>query len=137
EETTTAMRAFFDTIPMRGTVIIGERKMDEAPILNISEKLGTGTGPRVDLAVHPLEDTSTVAQATWNAVSVIAIADHHTLLHASDMYMKKIAVGPEAVGTIDINASATENLKAVAKAKNKAVEDIVAVVLDRPRHDEL
>ncbi|HLR81338.1 MAG TPA: class II fructose-bisphosphatase [Bacillota bacterium] len=137
EAATTAMRAFFDTIPMRGTVVIGEGEMDEAPMLYIGEKLGTGTGPRVDVAVDPLEGTSIVAQGTWNALSVIAIADHHTLLHAPDMYMKKIAVGPEAVGTIDINASATDNLKAVAKAKNKAVEDIVAVVLDRPRHDEL
>ncbi|HEX6594790.1 MAG TPA: class II fructose-bisphosphatase [Bacillota bacterium] len=137
EAATTAMRAFFDTIPMQGTVVIGEGEMDEAPMLYIGEKLGTGTGPRVDVAVDPLEGTSIVAQGTWNALSVIAIADHNNLLHAPDMYMKKIAVGPEAVGKIDINASATDNLKAVAKAKNKAVEDVVAVVLDRPRHDDL
>src|SRR5699024_12637714 len=93
EAATTAMRAFFDTSPMRGTVVIGEGEMDEAPMLYIGEKLGTGTGPRVDVAVDPLEGTSIVAQGTWNALSVIAIADHHTLLHAPDMYMKKIAVG--------------------------------------------
>src|SRR5699024_1376465 len=85
----------------------------------------------------PLEGTSIVAQGTWNALSVIAIADGGHLLHAPDMYMNKIAVGPEAVGKIDINASVTENLQNIAKAKRKDVEDIVAVVLDRPRHDEL
>jgi len=134
---TTAMRTVFDTIPMRGTVVIGEGEMDEAPMLYIGEKLGMGNGPEVDVAVDPLEGTSIVAQGTWNALSVIAIADGGHLLHAPDMYMNKIAVGPEAVGKIDINASVTENLQNIAKAKRKDVEDIVAVVLDRPRHDEL
>src|SRR5699024_1468107 len=134
---TSAMRAVFDTIPMQGTVVIGEGEIDEAPMLYIGEKLGTGSGPEVDVAVDPLEGTNIVAQGTWNALSVIAIADGGTLLHAPDMYMKKIAVGPEAVGKIDINASTLENLKAVAEAKNKAVEDLVAIVLDRPRHASL
>src|SRR5699024_1764293 len=134
---TTAMRTVFDTIPMSGTVVIGEGEMDEAPMLYIGEKLGMGNGPLVDVAVDPLEGTSIVAQGTWNALSVIAIADGGHLLHAPDMYMNKIAVGPEAVGKIDINASVTENLQNIAKAKRKDVEDIVAVVLDRPRHDEL
>lgn len=134
---TTAMRTVFDTIPMQGTVVIGEGEMDEAPMLYIGEKLGMGNGPFVDVAVDPLEGTSIVAQGTWNALSVIAIADGGHLLHAPDMYMNKIAVGPEAVGKIDINASVTDNLKAIAQAKNKEVEDIVAVVLDRPRHADL
>ncbi|MFU0789401.1 class II fructose-bisphosphatase [Virgibacillus proomii] len=134
---TTAMRAVFDTIPMQGTVVIGEGEMDEAPMLYIGEKLGTGNGPGVDVAVDPLEGTSIVANGSWNALSVIAIADKGTLLHAPDMYMNKIAVGPEAVGQIDIDASTFENLEAVAKAKNKAIEDIVVTVLDRPRHHKL
>src|SRR5699024_969127 len=116
---------------------IGEGEMDEAPMLYIGEELGTGVGPKVDVAVDPLEGTSIVAQGTWNALSVIAIADRGNLLHAPDMYMKKIAVGPEAVGKIDINASTLENLQAVAKAKDKDIEDVVAIVLDRLRHAEL
>lgn len=134
---TTAMRKVFDTIPMQGTVVIGEGEMDEAPMLYIGEKLGTGSGPLVDVAVDPLEGTNIVAQGTWNALAVIAIADHKNLLHAPDMYMQKIAVGPQAVGKIDINASTYDNLKAVAEAKNKSIEDVVAIVLDRPRHKEL
>lgn len=134
---TEAMRTVFDTIPMRGTVVIGEGEMDEAPMLYIGEKLGTGNGPLVDVAVDPVEGTNIVAQGTWNALSVVAIADGGNLLHAPDMYMKKIAVGPEAVGKIDINAPTIENLQAVAKAKNKSMEDVVAVVLERPRHEKL
>lgn len=134
---TTAMRTVFDTIPMRGTVVIGEGEMDEAPMLYIGEKLGTGKGPLVDVAVDPLEGTNIVARGSWNALSVIAIADGGNLLHAPDMYMRKIAVGPESVGKIDINAPTADNLAAVAKAKNKDVEDVVAVVLNRPRHDKL
>ncbi len=134
---TSAMRDVFDTIPMQGTVVIGEGEMDEAPMLYIGEKLGTGSGPSVDIAVDPLEGTNIVAQGTWNALAVIAIADHKKLLHAPDMYMQKLAVGPESVGKVDINASTLDNLKAVAKAKNKNLEDLVAVVLDRPRHVEL
>ncbi|OJF18422.1 MAG: fructose-bisphosphatase, class II, partial [Bacillaceae bacterium G1] len=134
---TTAMRKVFDTVPMRGTVVIGEGEMDEAPMLYIGEKLGTGYGPRVDVAVDPLEGTNIVASGGWNALSVIAVADHGCLLHAPDMYMNKIAVGPEAVGQIDINAPVIDNLKAVAKAKNKDIEDVVAIVLNRPRHEKL
>ncbi|HLQ71208.1 MAG TPA: class II fructose-bisphosphatase [Bacillota bacterium] len=134
---TTAMRNVFDTIPMQGTVVIGEGEMDEAPMLYIGEELGTGSGPFVDVAVDPLEGTNIVAQGTWNALSVIAISDKKQLLHAPDMYMQKIAVGPEAVGQIDIHRSTHDNLKAVAHAKQKHIEDVVAVVLDRPRHDVL
>lgn len=134
---TTAMRSVFDTIPMKGKVVIGEGEMDEAPMLYIGEELGTGEGPDVDVAVDPLEGTSIVASGTWNALAVVAISDGGNLLHAPDMYMKKIAVGPEAVGKVDINASVAENLAIVAAAKNKDVEDVVAVVLDRPRHKKL
>jgi len=133
---TTAMRTVFDTIPMRCTVVIGEGEMDEAPMLYIGENLGTGEGPGVDVAVDPLEGTAIVAQGSWNALSVIAIADEDELLHAPDMYMEKIAVVPEAVGKIDINAPVIDNLTAVAKAENKHIEDLVVTILDRPRHEQ-
>lgn len=134
---TSAMRDVFDTVPMKGTVVIGEGEMDEAPMLYIGEKLGTGYGPRVDVAVDPLEGTNIVASGGWNALAVLAVADHGNLLHAPDMYMDKIAVGPEAVGQVDINASVLDNLKAVAKAKNKDIEDVVATILYRDRHSKI
>ncbi|MFJ7934294.1 class II fructose-bisphosphatase [Sporosarcina sp. NPDC096371] len=134
---TTAMRHVFDTIPMQGVVVIGEGEMDEAPMLYIGEELGTGNGPEVDVAVDPLEGTNIVAAGGWNALAVIAIADKGNLLHAPDMYMNKIAVGPEAVGKISLDASVTENLHAVAKAKNKDIGDIVATVMDRERHAKI
>ncbi|MED3623846.1 class II fructose-bisphosphatase [Neobacillus thermocopriae] len=134
---TSAMRDVFDTVPMKGTVVIGEGEMDEAPMLYIGEKLGTGYGPRVDVAVDPLEGTNILASGGWNALAVVAVADHGCLLHAPDMYMEKIAVGPEAVGHVDINASVLDNLKAVARAKNKDIEDVVATVLNRPRHEHI
>ncbi len=133
---TQAMREVFNTIPIKGTVVIGEGEMDEAPMLYIGEKLGTGYGDRLDVAVDPLEGTNIVAAGIWNALTVLAVADHGNLLHAPDMYMKKIAVGPESVGKIDINAPVIDNLRAVAKAKNKDVEDIVVAILDRDRHQE-
>jgi fructose-1,6-bisphosphatase II len=137
EAATSAMRDVFDTIPMKGTVVIGEGEMDEAPMLYIGEKLGTGYGPRVDVAVDPLEGTNIVAAGGWNALAVLAVADNGNLLHAPDMYMEKIAVGPEAVGKVDIHASVIDNLRAVAKAKNKDIEDVVATVLNRSRHERI
>ncbi|WP_438314960.1 class II fructose-bisphosphatase [Sporosarcina sp. FA9] len=134
---TTAMRVVFDTIPMQGVVVIGEGEMDEAPMLYIGEKLGTGVGPEVDVAVDPLEGTNIVAAGGWNALAVIAIADKGNLLNAPDMYMDKIAVGREAVGKISLDASVTENLHAVAKAKNKDIGDVVATVLNRERHADI
>ncbi|MEZ0481990.1 class II fructose-bisphosphatase [Planococcus sp. SSTMD024] len=134
---TEAMRTVFDTIPMRGTVVIGEGEMDEAPMLYIGEELGSGDGPEVDVAVDPVEGTNIVAAGGWNAIAVLAIADRGNLLNAPDMYMDKIAVGPESVGKIDINAPVVENLRAVAKAKNKDIEDVVATILDRPRHAQI
>jgi len=118
-------------------VVIGEGEMDEAPMLYIGERLGQGVPPAVDVAVDPLEGTNIVAKGLWNALAVVAVADRGNLLHAPDMYMEKIAVGPDAVGVIDIDAPVKDNLKAVAKAKNKDIEDLVAVVLDRPRHAKL
>ncbi len=137
EAATRGMREVFNTIPMKGTVVIGEGEMDEAPMLYIGEKLGTGYGPRVDIAVDPLEGTNIVASGMWNALTVLAVAEHGNLLHAPDMYMEKIAVGPEAVGVIDINAPVIDNLKAVAKAKNKDIEDLVVTILQRERHEKL
>lgn len=135
---TTAMRKLFDTIPMHGTVVIGEGEMDEAPMLYIGEELGLRNGgPHVDIAVDPLEGTNIVAKGTNGAITVVAIADRGNLLNAPDMYMEKLAVGPEAAGKVDINASVTDNLLAVAKAKNKDITDVVAILLDRPRHQKI
>lgn len=134
---TTAMRAEFNHVPMDGTVVIGEGEMDEAPMLYIGEKLGLGDGPKVDVAVDPLEGTNILAKGLWNALSVLAIADRGNLLHAPDMYMDKIAVGPECVGAIDINRSVRENLEAVAKRKGKDLRECTAIILDRPRHEKI
>ncbi|PRX35783.1 fructose-1,6-bisphosphatase II [Orenia metallireducens] len=131
-----AMRGMFDTIDIDGEVVIGEGEIDEAPMLYIGEKIGTRAGevPKVDIAVDPLEGTTIIAEGRPNALSVLAVASHGSLLHAPDMYMDKIAVGPDAKGAIDIDASVEENIKAVAKAKGKAIEDITVVILDKPRH---
>ncbi|SIT69704.1 class II fructose-bisphosphatase [Edaphobacillus lindanitolerans] len=134
---TSAMRTVFDTIPMQGVVVIGEGEMDEAPMLYIGEELGTGSGPAVDVAVDPLEGTNIVAAGGWNALAVLAVADRGNLLHAPDMYMEKLAVGPEAVGMVDIDAPVIDNLRAVAKAKNKDIEDVVATILHRDRHSRI
>ncbi|MDQ0207065.1 class II fructose-bisphosphatase [Alkalicoccobacillus murimartini] len=134
---TEAMRDVFDTIPMKGTVVIGEGEMDEAPMLYIGEKLGNGFGPRVDIAVDPLEGTNIVAYGQWNALAVLAVADNGQLLNAPDMYMEKIAVGPESVGLVDIDAPVIDNLRAVAKAKNKDIEDLVVTILNRERHQKM
>lgn len=134
---TEAMRAVFDTIPMRGTVVIGEGEMDEAPMLYIGERLGLGYMPEVDVAVDPLEGTNIVAKGLWNAISVVAVANRGDLLHAPDMYMQKIAVGPGAVGHVDINAPVSDNLNAVARALGLDIEDLVVSILDRPRHEKL
>ncbi|NJP37366.1 class II fructose-bisphosphatase [Alkalicoccus luteus] len=134
---TEAMRDVFDTIPMKGTVVIGEGEMDEAPMLYIGERLGNGYGPRVDVAVDPLEGTNIVASGGWNALAVLGVADKGHLLHAPDMYMDKIAVGPDCVGKISLDASVEQNIQAVAAAKGKDVEDIVVAILDRERHQTL
>lgn len=137
EAATSAMRAMFDTVQMDGTVVIGEGEMDEAPMLFIGERLGTGAPPAVDVAVDPLEGTNILAKGLWNAMAVVAVAPKGSLLHAPDMYMDKIAVGPKAKGRVHLDASIEENLRAVAEATDKDISDVVAVILDRPRHQHI
>jgi fructose-1,6-bisphosphatase II len=134
---TEAMRDRLNLIDMQGRVVIGEGEMDEAPMLYINEILGTGTGPSVDIAVDPVEGTTLMAKGQENSLAVIAVAQQGTLLHAPDMYMKKMAVGPKAKGWIDIQLSLTENMKAVAQALGKNIKDLTVTIQDRPRHDEL
>lgn len=128
-----AMRAGFDTVSIDGVVVIGEGELDEAPMLYIGEKVGAGGEP-VDVAVDPLEGTNLVAKGLNGAIAVVAVAPKGCLLHAPDMYMEKIAVGPEARGKIDITAPIRENLRAVAAAKGKDVSALTVVILDRDRH---
>ena len=136
EAATSAMRRTLDSIKICGTVVIGEGEMDEAPMLYIGEKVGDESGSAVDIAVDPLEGTNICAKGLNGAITTIAMAPQGGFLHAPDMYMEKIAVGPTAKGAIDINASPTENLKRVAEAKSCYVEDLTVVILDRPRHDK-
>lgn len=129
-----AMRAMFDTVSIDGTVVIGEGEMDEAPMLYIGERVGSGTEPCVDIAVDPLEGTNLVAKGLPNALSVVAIAERGCFLHAPDIYMDKIAVGPIARGCVSLDAPVAENLGQVAEALKKDVADVTAIVLDRERH---
>lgn len=132
-----AMRRAFDAMPFAGRVVIGEGERDEAPMLYIGEEVGGADSPRLDIALDPLEGTTICATGGPNALSVIAFAEEGKFLHAPDTYMEKIAVGPQAKGVIDIDASVTDNLKAVAKAKGVDVADLTAIILDRPRHDDI
>ncbi len=132
-----AMRRMLSSIQFDGTVVIGEGERDEAPMLYIGERVGKGGGPKLDLALDPLEGTTICASGGSNSLSVIAIAEEGQFLHAPDTYMQKIAVGPEAKGAIDLKATPTENLKNIAKAKNCLIEDLTVVILDRPRHSDL
>lgn len=136
EAATDAMRRTLESIDLNGTVVIGEGEMDEAPMLYIGEQVGSGRGQEVDIAVDPLEGTNICAKGMNGAIATIALAPRGGFLHAPDMYMEKIAVGPVAHGVIDINASPTENLHKVAEAKSCYVEDLTVVILDRPRHDK-
>jgi len=128
-----AMRKMFDTVNISGTVVIGEGELDEAPMLYIGEKVGAG-GLEVDIAVDPVEGTNLVAKGQPGAIAVIAIAPKGCLLHAPDMYMDKIAVGPRAKGCINIDDPVEDNLARVAKALNRQISDLTVVALDRPRH---
>jgi fructose-1,6-bisphosphatase II len=134
---TEAMRKRMNLIDMSGLIVIGEGEMDEAPMLYIDEELGTGKGPQVDIAVDPVEGTSLMAKGQDNSITVIAVSARGSLLHAPDMYMKKIAVGPKAKGCIHIDASLTENMKSVAKALGKDIKELTVMIQDRPRHDDL
>jgi fructose-1,6-bisphosphatase II / sedoheptulose-1,7-bisphosphatase len=135
-----AMRAAFDHLSIDGTVVIGEGERDEAPMLYIGEKVGgaPGTGPKIDIALDPLEGTTITAKAGPNALAVLAAAEEGCLLNAPDVYMEKLAVGPGyPAGVIDLAKSATENVKAVAAAKGVRPDELIVCVLDRPRHASL
>ncbi|WP_071393387.1 class II fructose-bisphosphatase [Bacillus tuaregi] len=133
---TNAMRASLNRLRMNGTVVIGEGEIDEAPMLFIGEKVGAGNGLEVDIAVDPIEGTNPTVNGQSNASAVIAVAPKGTLLHAPDMYMEKIAVGPKAKGKIDIEAPLLDNIQAVAKASGKDVRELTILIQDRPRHQE-
>jgi fructose-1,6-bisphosphatase II len=134
---TSAMRAMFDSVSITGTVVIGEGEMDEAPMLYIGEKLGNRQGPEVDVAVDPLEGTALVANGLNNALSVIAIANKGDLLHAPDMYMEKLAVGPGLAGQLSLLDPVEVTLLKAAELLNKKVSDLTVMVLDRARHQSL
>ncbi|KTW02916.1 class II fructose-bisphosphatase [Sphingomonas sanguinis] len=133
-----AMRAALNELDMDGTVVIGEGERDEAPMLFIGEKVGTGNGPEIDIALDPLEGTTICAKAGPNSLAVLAIAEKGHLLNAPDVYMDKIAVGPGyPAGVIDLDRSPSDNIRAIAEAKGVKPGDITVCVLDRPRHEAL
>jgi fructose-1,6-bisphosphatase II / sedoheptulose-1,7-bisphosphatase len=133
-----AMRRELNKLPIDGTVVIGEGEMDEAPMLFIGEKVGNKSGPKVDIAVDPLEGTTLCAKNMPGAIATLAMADEGTLLHAPDCYMDKIAIGPGyPKGTIDLDAPPEENIRNLAKAKGVKPSDITAILLDRPRHEKI
>ena len=133
-----AMRLVLSTVPMDGVVVIGEGEKDEAPMLYNGERIGDGSPPQTDIAVDPVEGTTLTSLGRGNAISVIAVSERGTMFNPGPcFYMEKIAVGPECVGAVDITASATDNLHAVAKAKGESVRDVTAVILDRDRHADL
>jgi len=134
---TEAMRRMFDSVSIRGTVVIGEGEMDEAPMLYIGEKLGDGTGPEVDIAVDPLEGTEIVAKGLNNAMSVLAVAPKGQLLHAPDMYMEKLAVGPALAGKLSLKDPARTTVEKAALALGKPLSDLTVMMLDRPRHEAI
>lgn len=133
-----AMRKLINSVEMQGVVVIGEGEKDEAPMLFNGEEVGNGRGPAMDIAVDPVDGTRLMAEGRPNAISVIAAAERGTMYDPSAVfYMNKIAVGPEGVGHIDINAPVADNVNAVAKAKGLKPADLTVVVLDRPRHEQL
>src|ERR1700723_2879191 len=139
---TEAMRKTMDTVPMRGTIVIGEGERDDAPMLYIGEQVGGAYPdgrdvPQVDIAVDPLEGTNLCATGAPGAITVLAASEKGGLLHAPDCYMEKIVVGPSCKNAIDLDAPVADNLKNIAKRMNRDVEDLVVIVLDRPRHEKL
>ena len=133
------MRKMFDTLTIDGVVVIGEGEMDHAPMLYIGEEIGKATEDsiKLDIAVDPLDGTTAVAKGLSNAISVVAVAPRGCLLHAPDMYMNKIAVGPRAKGKVSLDAPIEDNLHNLSQALNKPISDITVTMLDRPRHEEL
>jgi len=133
-----AMRRELNNLPIHGTVVIGEGELDEAPMLFIGEEVGTKKGPKVDIAVDPLEGTTLCAKNMPGAIATVAMADEGTLLHAPDVYMEKIAIGPGyPKGVVDLDAPAGDNILKLAKAKGVRPENITALILDRPRHADM
>jgi fructose-1,6-bisphosphatase II len=138
-----AMRKTMDQVEMDGTIVIGEGERDEAPMLYIGEKVGLSTHapkalfPQVDIAVDPLEGTNLCATGAPNAIAVLAASEKGGLLHAPDLYMEKIVVGPQCKGAVELDAPVADNLKSVARRLDRDVEDLVVMVLDRPRHETL
>ncbi len=138
-----SMRKEMDSVGMDGTIVIGEGERDEAPMLFIGEKVGAAAHrknasyPAVDIAVDPLEGTNLCATGAPNAITVLAASERGGLLHAPDIYMEKIVVGPSCKGAVDLDAPVVENLRAIAKRLDRDVEDLVVIVLDRPRHEKL
>jgi fructose-1,6-bisphosphatase class II len=141
-----AMRACMDNVPIDGTIVIGEGERDEAPMLFIGEKVGLAHSwkgnsgarfPQVDIAVDPLEGTNLCATGASNAIAVLAAAGPGELLHAPDLYMEKLVVGPSSRDAVDLDAPPGDNLKAIARCLERRVEDLVVIVLDRPRHEKL
>ena len=138
-----SMRETMDSLQMDGTIVIGEGERDEAPMLYIGEKVGLASRapnanfPAVDIAVDPLEGTNLCATGAANAIAVLAASERGGLLHAPDLYMEKIVVGPSCKGAVDLDAPVADNLKAIARRLERSVEDLVVIVLDRPRHEKL
>jgi len=132
-----AMRKEMESVDIDGTIVIGEGERDEAPMLFIGEKVGSGAGTPVDIAVDPLEGTNLCATGAPNAIAVLAASEKGGLLNAPDIYMEKLVVGPPAKGKVDIDAPVADNLQAVARALDRDVHDLVVIVLDRPRHEKL
>jgi fructose-1,6-bisphosphatase class II len=138
-----AMRKVMDSVPMDGTIVIGEGERDEAPMLYIGERVGAAQHNKtyhyrpVDIAVDPLEGTNLCATGSQNAIAVLAASEKGGLLHAPDLYMEKIIVGPDAKGAVELDAPVGDNLRAIAKRLDRDVEDLVVIVLDRPRHEKL
>jgi fructose-1,6-bisphosphatase II len=133
-----AMRTVLGTVTMDGIVVIGEGEKDEAPMLYNGERVGDGSAPQVDVAVDPIDGTTLTAYGRSNAISVIAVSERGSMFNPGPVfYMRKIAVGPDAAGSIDITATPAQNLRWVAKAKRSSVRDLTVVILDRPRHAEL
>jgi len=131
-----AMRRVMDTLPISGTIVIGEGERDEAPMLYIGEKVGKG-GDEIDIAVDPLEGTNLCALGTPGAIAVMAASDKGGLLHAPDLYMEKLVVGPTSKHAVHLDASVEDNLNAIAKCLDRDIDDLVVIVLDRPRHEKL
>jgi fructose-1,6-bisphosphatase II len=133
-----AMRRVMDSVPIHGTIVIGEGERDEAPMLYIGEKVGMGVRfTEVDIAVDPLEGTNLCATGAPNAIAVLAASNRGGLLHAPDLYMEKLVVGPSSKNAVDLDAPVHDNLKGIARSLGRAVEDLVVIVLERPRHEKL